>query len=159
MTAIRRAFAFPLAFPVLIMLLAAIAAPVASAGQSEDIGDHVVHYNTMNTSKLPPEVARAYGIQRSGSRALLNVAVLKKSGNDEEMNTPVTAEVTASAVNMAGQRRNIRMQEITDQDAIYYIGTFRIHDEETLDFTVRVTPSHTDQPAREIRFRQQFYVE
>ena len=131
----------------------------ASAEQSEDIGDHVVHYNTMSTTLLPPEVARAHDIQRSSSRALLNVAVLKKSDAEGEMPTPATAEVTASAVNMAGQRRNIRMREVTEQDAIYYIGTFRVHDEETLDFTVRVTPAHTDQAPSEIRFRQQFFVD
>ncbi len=159
MTVFRRAFAFRMAFPVLILLLAAIAAAGTSAGQSRDIGDYVVHYNTVNTSMLPPEVARAYGIQRSGSRALLNVAILEKSDTDDELDTPVTAEVTASSVNMTGQRRNIRMQEITDQDAIYYIGTFRIHDEETLDFSVRVTPSHSEQDASEIRFRQQFFIE
>ena len=143
--------------PIAIVLL--MVAWVAHAEQSQDIGNHVVHYNTMSTSKLPPEVARAYGIQRSASRALLNVAVLEKSADDTEMNTPVTAEVTASTINLAGQRRNISMQEITDQDAIYYIGTFRIHDGETLDFTVRVTPSHSSEPASEIRFRQEFYVD
>ncbi len=143
--------------PMAIVLL--MAAWAANAEQSQDIGNHVVHYNTMITSMLPPEVARAYGIQRSASRALLNVAILEKSPSDTEMNTPVTGEVTATAVNLAGQRRNISMREITDQDAIYYIGTFRTHDGETLDFTVRVTPSHSNQPASEISFRQEFYVD
>ncbi len=129
-----------------------------SAEQSEDIGDHVVHYNTMSTMQLPTEVARAHDLQRSSSRALLNVAVLKKS-DEGELPTPVTAEVTASAINLTGQRRNIRMREITEEDAIYYIGTFRIHDEETLDFTVRVTPAHSDQDPGEIRFRQQFFID
>ncbi len=131
----------------------------AGAEQSEDIGDHVVHYNTMSTTLLPPEVARAHDIQRSSSRALLNVAVLKKGEEEGEMPSPATAEVTASAVNMTGQRRNIRMREITEQDAIYYIGTFRVHDEETLDFTLRVTPAHSDRSPSEIRFRQQFFVD
>jgi hypothetical protein len=151
------AFRRPLFIAVAVVALAFAA--TAGAEQAEDIGDHVVHYNTITTDKLPPEVARAYDIQRSSSRALLNVAVLKKSENEGEMNTPVTAEVTASAVNMAGQRRNIRMQEITEEDAIYYIGTFRIHDEETVDFTVRVTPAHTDREPSEFRFRQRFYVD
>jgi hypothetical protein len=136
-----------------------LVATVASAEQSRDIGDHVVHYNTMSTALLPPEVARTHGIQRSSSRALLNVAVLKKSDEDNDMPTPVTAEVTASTINMTGQRRNIRMREVTEQDAIYYIGTFRVHDEETLDFTVRVTPTHSDRAPSEIRFRQQFFVD
>jgi hypothetical protein len=150
--------------PLRIMIAAAVTAAMAlasqaSAQQAEEFGDYTVHYNTMSTSLLPPEVARAHDIQRSSSRALLNVAVLKKSETEGDMPTPVTAEVTGSAVNMTGQRRNIRMREVTEQDAIYYIGTFRIHDEETLDFTVRVTPAHSDQAPNEIRFRQQFFID
>jgi len=142
-----------------VMVAALALATQASAQQAEEFGDYTVHYNTMNTSLLPPEVARTHDIQRSSSRALLNVAVLRKNDEEGDMPTPVTAEVTASAVNMTGQRRNIRMREITEQEAIYYIGTFRIQDEETLDFTVRVTPTHSDQTPNEIRFRQQFFVD
>lgn len=146
-------------FSMVWMAVLLLIAAAANAEQSEDIGDYVVHYNTMSTRLLPPEVARAHDIQRSSSRALLNIAVLKKNDEAGEMPTPVTAEVTASAVNMTGQRRNIRMREVTEQDAIYYIGTFRVHDEERLDFTVRVTPAHSDRSPSEIRFRQQFFVD
>lgn len=139
-----------------LIALVAIAAGPVSAQQAEDIGDYVVHYNTINTNLLPPDVARAYGIQRSGSRALLNIAVLRKGG--EDMDSPVRAEVEASAVNLTAQRREIRMQEITDEDAVYYIGTFRIHDEETLNFTIRVKPVDSEHRAREITFRQQFFT-
>jgi hypothetical protein len=51
----------------------------APAQQAEDLGDYLVHYNTMNTTLLSPEVARAYNIQRSGTRGLLNIAVLKRT--------------------------------------------------------------------------------
>lgn len=139
----------------MVGLLMVFAAP-ASAQQAVEIGDYIVHYNTLNTNLLPPDVARAYGIQRAGTRALLNIAVLRKG--DADMDTPVRAEVSASAVNLTAQRRQIRMQEISDQDAVYYIGTFRIHNEETLDFTIRVRPENSDRPAREINFRQQFFT-
>lgn len=126
------------------------------AGQAEDLGDYLVHYNTINTSLLSPEVARAYGIQRSGTRALLNIAVLKKS--DDGLNLPSTARVRASATNLAGQRRDLEMQEIQDQDAIYYIGTFRMHNEETLNFRIQVQPEGQGR-THEFNFRQQFYTD
>lgn len=126
------------------------------AQQAEDLGQHLVHYNTMNTSMLSPEVASAYGIQRSGTRGLLNIAVLKKEADG--LNTPVTARVSATATNLAGQRRELDMQEIRDQDAIYYIATFRFHNEEQLNFRVNVQPEGQGRMS-EFSFRQQFYVD
>jgi hypothetical protein len=126
------------------------------AQQAEDLGQHLVHYNTMNTSQLSPEVASAYGIQRSGTRGLLNIAVLKKE--DDGLNTPVTARVSATATNLAGQRRDLEMQEIRDQDAIYYVATFRFHNEEHLNFRVSVQPEGQGR-TREFSFRQQFYAD
>lgn len=149
-------------FSLIFVFAAGLAAGLvthANAQQAERIGDYIVHYNTINTNLLPPDVARAYGIQRAASRALLNVAVLRASDEESTMDTPSMAEVTASAINLSRQRRAIPMQEVADQDAIYYIGTFRIHDEEMLDFTIRVKPIDSDTEAREIRFRQQFFVD
>jgi hypothetical protein len=140
----------------LALLLLSTPAP---AQQFEDIGDYRVHYNALNSSMLPPEVARAYGIQRAGNRALLNIAVLRKAESEDELDEPVTAEVSARVINLTGQRRDIELQEIEDQGAIYYIGTFRIHDEESLTFTLDVKPDDSDEPAHEITFRQQFFTD
>jgi len=136
------------------VLILGMVAPLA-AQQAEDFGDFEVHYSTLNTNMLSPEVARAYGIQRSGNRAMLNITVLDK--NDTGLNTAMTARVSAEATNLTGQRRVIELEEIRDQDAIYYIGTFRIHNEETLNFRVSVQPEGSPRP-REFSFRQQFYV-
>lgn len=149
----------PLAvFLMAVIGMSALCSPTR-AQQAEDIGDFRVHYNTLNTNLLPPDVASAYGIQRSGSRAMLNIAVLRKAGSADSLDQPVRARVTASAVNLTGQRREIELREIEDQDAVYYIGTFRIHNEETLSFAVRVQPEGQSGPAREITFRQQFYTD
>ncbi|MFU8833195.1 MAG: DUF4426 domain-containing protein, partial [Wenzhouxiangella sp.] len=103
-------------FPTVTTLaMIALCLSVSSASaQVEQINDHVIHYNTLSTSLIAPDVARSYGIQRSANRALLNIAVLRE--DDQGLNTPVTASVSATAVNLAGQRRIIDMQEIRDQD-------------------------------------------
>ncbi len=124
-------------------------------GQAETFGPFAAHYNTFNTNQLTPDVARAYGIQRSASRALLNIAVIRQG--DEDMGTPVRARVRATATNLAGQRRDLDMREIRDQDAIYYIGVFGISNEETLNFNVSVQPMGQQQ-AHEFSFRQQFFT-
>jgi hypothetical protein len=128
----------------------------ASAQQSQDFGDYVVHYNALNTNLITPQVAQSYGIRRSSSRALLNITVLRKVMNNP--GTPVQAKVTASGRNLTGQVREVEIREISDQDAVYYIGELTVRNMETFDFTVIVAPEDSDQ-SLEVKFRQQFYTE
>jgi hypothetical protein len=117
------------------------------------IGDHVVHFSAQSTDQLPPEVARAYDIVRSKNRAMLNVSVLKKSDN-----TAVTAEVTVKTVNLTGQLKNVTMRQITEQDAIYYIGEVAVANRETLIFDISVKPDGVDS-ASDVRFKRQFFTD
>lgn len=138
-------------------LLMMLLSTALHAQQAEEFGSYRVHYNAINTNLLNPEVARAYGIQRSGNRAMLNIAVIRHN-SESSMDSTVHADVTASTINLTGQRREIELEVIEDQDAIYYIGTFRIHDEETLDFSVRVRPEGESE-THEFEFRQQFFTD
>jgi hypothetical protein len=141
-----------------LLLLALLSLPVSGmAQQSQDFGEYVVHYNALNTNLIPPEVAKAYGIQRSPNRALLNVTVLKKVMDTP--GTPVDAAVTATGTNLTGQRRDIEIREIKDQGgAIYYIGQIPVHNMETYNFNVEVALETEDEPLV-VKFRQQFYTE
>lgn len=121
----------------------------------EDFGDHVVHFNAQSTTMLPPEVARAFGIQRSGNRAMLNIAVQRKL--PEGGSAPVGAAVSVEASNLLGQQKDVRIRELREGDAIYYIGEVTVANEEILSFTISVRPEGTDAPYV-IRFRQQFYT-
>jgi hypothetical protein len=121
----------------------------------QEFGDHVVHFNAQSTTMLPPEVARAYGIQRSANRAMLNVAVQRKL--PEGGSTPVSAAVSVDATNLLGQQKDVRIRELRDADAIYYIGEVTVANEEILSFTISVRPEGADAPY-EVRFRQQFYT-
>ena len=141
-----------------LLLLALLSLPISGmAQQSQDFGEYVVHYNALNTNLIPPEVAKAYGIQRSPNRALLNVTVLKKVMDTP--GTPVDAAVTATGTNLTGQRRDIEIREIKDQGgAIYYIGQIPVHNMETYNFNVEVALETEDEPLV-VKFRQQFYTE
>jgi hypothetical protein len=134
-----------------LILMLSTAAAVAQ--QAVQFDRYEVHYNSLNTNQLLPDVASAYGIQRSGTQAMLNVTVL-----DRETGEPVAARVTATATNLTGQRRDISLRQINDQGAIYHIGQFRIHNEETLNFVVDVVPQgHLGAPLN-FSFRQQFFT-
>ena len=128
----------------------------AYAENSQDFGDYVVHFNALSTNHLPPTVTREYGIKRSKNRGMINIAVLRKMLGTT--GKPVAAEVSASATNLTGQKRDISLREVKEDTAIYYIGDFPITHEETLRFKVHVKPQG-EADAQEVNFKQQFFTE
>ncbi len=137
-----------------VLTLILLTAGTAWAEQSKDIGDYVVHYNALSTQFLSPQVAKAYGVKRSQNRAMLTVSILKKT--KEPVGEPSKAEVNSRAVNLTKQVKNLKMREVIDAGAIYYIADFGITNKETLDFTINVKPEGGSQEV--ITFRQQFFT-
>jgi len=125
----------------------------AMAEQSKRFGDYVIHYNTLNTDMLNPAVAREYGIQRSKSRAMLNVSVIRASDDK-----PVRAQVTATSGMLTGHKQTLKTREIREGDAVYYISDFPVAHRDTLKFNVRVKPEGTRQ-THTIEFQKQFFTE
>ena len=70
----------------------------------------------------------------------------------------VSGGVSASAINLTGQLKNIAVREIREEDAIYYIGETAITNMETLIFTLHVTPIN-EASRFTIRFQKQFFVD
>lgn len=126
------------------------------AENSQDFGDYVVHFNALSTSHLAPSVTRQYGIERSKNRGMINIAVLNKVLGTA--GKPVPAEISATATNLTGQKRQITLREIQEDTAIYYIGEFPISHEEVLRFSINVQPKGLDD-AHEVNFRQAFFTE
>ena len=144
---------------IIISLLLGIAFlfPLTVAAEnSKDFGEYVVHFNALATDMLPPMVARDYHITRSRNRGMVNITVLKKVLGSPGQ--PVHARVEARAENLVGQARDIRLREIREGNAIYYIGEFRVAHEETLKFTVRARPQGTHD-SMEVHFSQDFYTD
>lgn len=135
-----------------VLGLCSIAA-VAHAEISQKFGPLEVHYNALSTDELSPEVARAYKIERSKTRGLVTMSVLKK--NPVGALTPVPARLTIYATNLSQQLANIEMREIKEGTAIYYLGEFRVTPPDTLKFTATVEVA--GEPKREMVFNQKFY--
>jgi len=133
-----------------------LASPMGWAESFKSFGDYDVHYNAFTTDFLSPQVAQTYKIQRSKNRALLNISVLKKV-----MGTPgesVSGIVRGTAKNLSGQLRSLDVRKVVDGPAIYYLSTFSVNNEETLDFEIQVTPQGNDAPYV-VKFRQQFFTD
>ncbi|MGD2076285.1 MAG: DUF4426 domain-containing protein [Gammaproteobacteria bacterium] len=142
---------FSMLFGVLVVLSSA-----ARAENSQDFGDYVVHFIALSTTDLAPSVTREYSIKRSKNRGMINIAVLQKVLGTT--GAPVPAEISASATNLTGQKRDIDLREIREGTAIYYIGEFPITHEETLRFSVLVKPEGQNE-THEVNFKQQFFTQ
>lgn len=120
-----------------------------------EIGDWVVHFNAQTTDQLTPEIAGAYDITRSRNRPMMTLSVLRKSDNE-----PVRADISMRAVNLTGQAKSFTIQEITEQDAIYYVGfsSTSVANQETLRFEIEVTPDGATESS-EVVFSRQFYTD
>jgi len=129
------------------------AAAVAHAEIAQKFGPIEVHYNALTTDDLLPEVARAYKIDRSKTRGMVTMSVLKQ--NAVGALSPVPAKLTIYATNLNQQLANIEMREIKEGSAIYYLGEFRVTPPDTLKFTATVEVN--GQPKREVVFNQKFY--
>ncbi|MDZ7593631.1 MAG: DUF4426 domain-containing protein [Thiobacillus sp.] len=134
------------------LFLCAVTA-VAHAEISQKFGPYEVHYNALTTDELLPEVARAYKIERSKTRGMVTMSVLKQ--NQVGVPLPVPARITIYVTNLNRQLANITLREVREGSAIYYLGEFRVTPPDTLKFTATVEVE--GEPKREMEFSQKFY--
>lgn len=126
------------------------------AENSTKIPGYTIHHNALPTASLDPAIANQYKIQRSKIRGMLNVSVIKEvPGTTGE---PVEAIVMAKATNIRGQLISIPMRQVTEQDAIYYLGEYRIADQETLNFELQVKPQGVSRFYK-AKLSQQFFID
>jgi len=155
--------------PLLVCVLAALAGcgqgepaqgTVPTAAPSEptttDFGEFELHYNAVRTDVLTPEVARAYGIERSANRVLLNVSLLRK--NADGTTSSVDGQVSATAYNLTGQTKGLTMRRITEGSSTYYIGEVGISGNEILVFDIDVVPPGQN-TRHTVQFKREFYAD
>jgi hypothetical protein len=119
----------------------------------QDFGDFEVHFNAVRTDELSPDVARAYGIERSANRVMLNVSLLRKEPDGRT--TPIDGTVTATARNLNGQLKNLQVRRITEGVSVYFIGEVGISGTEILVFDIDVAP--LDHPGKfSVQFKREF---
>lgn len=137
----------------LLALGLGVASLPAYAEIAQKFGALEIHYNAISTDELLPEVARAYKLERSKTRGLVTMSVLRK--NAVGGLSPVPAKISIYATNLNRQLSNIDLREVREGAAIYYLGEFRMALPDTLKFTATVETA--GEPKREIRFEQKFY--
>ena len=143
---------------LVLLLTSALLAPLSVlAENSTSAGGFTIHHNAFTTSTLTPEVAKAYGIQRSKFRGMLNVSVIKEKEGTTGASVP--ARVDVNTLVLTGQQSaRLPMREIKEQNAVYYVGEFPVQNEEKINFVIDVTPEGSSETVK-VSMEQQFFTD
>lgn len=143
----------------LLVVLTGLLLATSQASQAEQMvvqGDYELHYNTFPSTFLSTEVANAYQITRSKNRGILSISIMDKSG---ETPKAVEAEVTVDAKNLVRQSKDIKLIKIVEQDeAVYYLGTFALNNQENVNFTINARPAGSD-TLFQVKFTREFFTD
>lgn len=131
-----------------------LASLVHSDDNVQSFGRYEVHYSVFNTSFLTPEIAEAYQITRSKSKALMNIAVLEKQSDGRLKN--INATITGEQYDLI-RHEPLKFQRIQEEQAIYYLSTFDIQHRTTIFFTLNIQPESSTAPAYKLQFNKMLY--
>ncbi|MGY5452226.1 DUF4426 domain-containing protein [Agarivorans sp. MS3-6] len=123
------------------------------AEQKAILGDYEVHYVAFNSTFIPAEVAKIYGLQRSRYNGLINISVLDSKSADKNA---VAVKISGTARNLIGSQSELEFKEIREGESVYYIAQLRHSNEETFRFKIIIDDGKRQQT---LEFQQKFYVD
>lgn len=130
--------------------------PALTANESFKVaGEYEMHYNAVRTDQLTADIARAYGIERSKNKVLLNISVLHKPAGSNTT-TATDADIQVLARNLNGQIKDVQLRRIAESAATYYIGEVAFSGSETLVFELRAIPTGSVLPIEATLTREFF---
>lgn len=142
---------------ILITLILALSSFVTSAnsvqgGQYKELGPWQVHYIAFPSTFIQPNIAKAYGLERSNYKGIINISVLaNKEGTPAQK-----AKLTGEAKNLLGSKQTLEFKEVVDGDAIYYLAQVDFRNEEIYRFKININQGNNFQV---LNFQQKFYVD
>ena len=130
--------------------------PALTSSESFKVsGPYEMHYNAVRTDQLTADIARAYGIERSKNKVLLNISVLHKDPGSN-VTSPIDADIQVIARNLNAQLKDIQLRRIAENAATYYIGEVSFSGAETLVFEIKATPAGSTTPIEATLTREFF---
>ena len=132
----QRDLSHPSRWHLIIGLLLACCALPAAAQQSTRYEQFELHHSIVYTTFLSPEVAAEYGIARGADKAILTLSV-RDADSGEIAGRPMTIEGRTWDLITGG---DMRVKEIRDGRATYYIVPFEFLDQEYRFFEFTFQP-------------------
>ena len=139
----------------LILLFLVVSAFTSNvfADNMKKLGSLNVHYMAIGATFLTPEIAKAYGIERSRYNGLVNISVLD---NSKKGMPAKSVSIMGKARNDIGQIKSLEFSEVKEGEAIYYLAQIKYTDEETYYFDIVINDSGKQ---HSLTFSQKFYVD
>jgi len=126
---------------IVALLLAGFILP-AAAQQSTRYDQFELHHSIVYTTFLSPEVAAEYGITRGPDKAILTLSV-RDADSEEIAGRPMTIEGRTWDLITGG---DMRVKEIREGRATYYIVPFEFLDQEYRFFEFTFQPEGAAEP-------------
>ncbi|ASP46993.1 DUF4426 domain-containing protein [Cognaticolwellia beringensis] len=124
-----------------------------NAENMKKMDDINVHYIALGSTFLTPEIAKAYGIERSRYKGLINISVLD---NTQASHPSKMVNISGRARNDVGQIKSLDFMEVKEGDAIYYLAQVSYTNKETIYFDINITDKGKQ---HNLKFTQKFYVD
>ena len=138
---------------VMFAVLSIAFATVSNAENMKKMNGINVHYIALSSTFLTPEIAKAYSIERSRYKGLVNISVLD---NTQEGKPSKTVIINGKARNDVGQIKSLDFTEVVEGDAVYYLAQVSYTNEETIYFDINITDKGKQ---HNLKFSQKFYVD
>ena len=119
-------------------------------------GDYTVHYTVFHSTDIPAKVAEVYGLVRGKDRALVNISLTKTENGSASLGLP--AQISAKIRNLMQQTQQLKLIEINEGEATYYLAPFVFNNEEVLHFDIEVRTAADATPMR-VTFNRTLYIQ
>lgn len=120
--------------------------------QYKELGPWHVHYIAFPSTFIQPQIAKTYGLERSGYKGIVNISILQADADA----TAQTAILKGTARNLLGNKQTLDFKEVIEGDSIYYLAQVDFTNEEILRFEVEIQQGKQFQ---KLQFQQKFYVD
>jgi len=140
---------------LMVMLSLVFLSPLLLADDANQVKykGYTIHFTAYPSDHLQPNIAKAIGIKRDAARTVVTVVVNKNKPGKTP--TSVKASVNGNAFYMSGMRLRLKLRELNDRGATYYISDFKVKKGEKLTFAMSVKPDGESQE-KEFKFVKQF---
>ncbi|NNG43387.1 DUF4426 domain-containing protein [Pseudoalteromonas sp. NEC-BIFX-2020_002] len=120
--------------------------------QYKELGPWQVHYIAFPSTFIQPQIAKAYDLERSNYKGIVNISILKNNADK----TAQIATLSGTAKNLLGNKQTLTFKEVIEGESVYYLAQVKFTNEEILRFDIEIKQSNQFQ---KLQFQQKFYVD
>ena len=111
---------------------------------TETVEGYTIRCSTIRSTELPEEVLVRYAVEADEAIGVLSCVVQEKEADGIFRNA--RADVTATVTNLVGMVQGSPMREVLEGDAVTYIATYPIPNDNPLTFELVIRPDGAPVP-------------